>query len=294
MIYTIFNEKLSVSVDSMGAQLRSVRSADGTEYLWQGDALYWGDSSPVLFPYIARLYKNSYTYRGKVYNMGIHGFAAKCEFVAESQRDSSITLVLRESADTLSQYPFRFELRITYSLSGSKLLVQNKVRNNDSKLMPFALGAHPGFNVPLDEGTEFEDYYLCFNEPCEPVRVGFTDELFISGEDHPYPLEDGRYIKLKHSLFDEDAIILRNMAKSVTLGCAKTDRSLTISFYGFDYFGIWHTPGTDAPYLCLEPWSGLPSRQGVVEELTEKADMLMLNAGEGFENEWLLSIREGK
>ena len=294
MIYTIFNEKLSVSVDSMGAQLRSVRSADGTEYLWQGDALYWGDSSPVLFPYIARLYKNSYTYRGKVYNMGIHGFAAKCEFVAESQRDSSITLVLRESADTLSQYPFRFELRITYSLSGSKLLVQNKVRNNDSKLMPFALGAHPGFNVPLDEGTEFEDYYLCFNEPCEPVRVGFTDELFISGENHPYPLEDGRYIKLKHSLFDEDAIILRNMAKSVTLGCAKTDRSLTISFYGFDYFGIWHTPGTDAPYLCLEPWSGLPSRQGVVEELTEKADMLMLNAGEGFENEWLLSIREGK
>jgi len=294
MIYTIFNEKLSVSVDSIGAQLRSVRSAAGTEYLWQGDALYWADSSPVLFPYIARLYKNSYTYCGEAYNMSIHGFAARCEFAAEYVSDNSITFVLRESADTLSQYPFRFELRITYSLSGSKLLVQNRVRNNDSKLMPFALGAHPGFNVPLDGGTEFEDYFLCFNEHCEPLRVGFSDELFVSGKDSPYPLEDGRYIKLKHSLFDEDAIILRNMARSVTLGCAKTDRSLTISFYGFDYFGIWHTPGTDAPYLCLEPWSSLPSRQGVVEELTEKPDMLMLKAGEEFENEWLLSIREGK
>ncbi len=294
MIYTIFNEKLSVSVDSMGAQLRSVRGADGTEYLWQGNALYWADSSPVLFPYIARLYKNSYTYRGEAYNMSIHGFAAKCEFKVESQSDDSITLLLCESEETFSQYPFRFELRITYSLSGLKLLVQNKVRNTDTKLMPFAFGAHPGFNVPLDEGTEFEDYYLCFNEACEPLRVGFTDELFLSGEDSPYPLEDGRYIKLKHSLFDEDAIILRNMAKAVILGCAKTDRSLTISFYGFDYFGIWHAPRTDAPYVCLEPWSSLPSRQGVVEELTEKTDMIMLNAGEEFENEWLLSIREGK
>ena len=119
MIYTIFNEKLSVSVDSFGAQLRSVRSADGTEYLWQGNALYWADSSPVLFPYIARLYKNSYAYRGEVYNMGIHGFAAQCEFTLESERDDSISLILRENGETLSKYPFRFELRITYSLSVS-------------------------------------------------------------------------------------------------------------------------------------------------------------------------------
>lgn len=293
MIYTIFNEKLSVSVDSFGAQLRSVRSADGTEYLWQGNALYWADSSPVLFPYIARLYKNSYAYCGEVYNMGIHGFAAQCEFTLESKRDDSITLILRESEETLTQYPFRFELRITYSLSGSELRVQNKVRNADTRLMPFAFGAHPGFNVPLDEGTGFEDYYLCFNELCEPVRMGFTDELFLSGEDSPYPLEDGRYIKLKHSLFDEDAIILRNMAKSVTLGCTRTNRSLTISFHGFDYFGIWHAPGTDAPYVCLEPWTSLPSRQGIVEELTEKDDMIMLDAGQEYENQWLLSVSEG-
>ena len=294
MIHTIFNDYLSVSVDSMGAQLRSVRSAEGTEYLWQGDARYWADSSPVLFPYIARLYNNSYTYRGEAYNMGIHGFAASCEFELEDVSDGSISLLLRESEETLAQYPFRFELCITYSLSGSKLLVQNKVRNTDTKLMPFALGAHPGFNVPLDEGTGFEDYYLCFNEPCEPLRVGFSDELFISGECSPYPLEDGRYIKLKHSLFDEDAIVLKNMAKTLSLGCFKTNRTLTISFSGFDYFGIWHAPGTDAPYVCLEPWSSLPSRQGIVEELTEKADMLMLNAGEEFENEWSLCIREGK
>lgn len=293
MIYTIFNEYLSVSVDSMGAQLRSVRSADGTEYLWQGDALYWADSSPVLFPYIARLYNNSYTYCGEAYSMSIHGFASKCEFTAETVSDDSITLLLRDSEETLSQYPFSFELRITYSLYGSVLEVRNRVRNTGSRLMPFALGAHPGFNVPLEKGTEFEDHYLCFSEPCEPVRIGFTDELFTSGECSPYPLEDSRYIKLSHRLFDQDAIILKGTAKAVTLGCFKSRKSLTLSFYGFDYFGIWHAPGSDAPYVCLEPWTSLPSRQGTVEELTEKKDMLMLRAGEEFANEWFLSVREG-
>lgn len=293
MIYTIFNELLSVSVDSFGAQLRSVRGADGTEYLWQGDERYWPDSSPVLFPYIARLYNNSYSYYGEVYNMSIHGFAAQCEFEAESVNDESITLLLRESEATLSKYPFRFDLRITYSLSGNSLRVKYRVNNRDERPMPFALGGHPGFNVPFAPMTEFEDYYLRFGDSCNPLRVGFTEELFLSGEDKPYQLENGNSIRLSHRLFDEDAIILRGVSKSVTLGCDKTNKSLTISFPGFDFFGIWHAPRTDAPYVCLEPWTSLPSRQGVVEELSQKGDMIMLVAGEEYENQWLLSVSEG-
>jgi len=294
MKYTIFNEFLSVSIDSCGAQLRSVLSSGGTEYLWQGDERYWCDSSPVLFPYIARLYDNSYTYCGKRYNMGIHGFAAQSEFRAENIRDDSVTMVLCESEATLRQYPFRFRLGITYSLSGSELHVRYSVKNEDNKPMPYAVGGHPGFNVPLCDGTDFEDYFLCFDEACAPLRVGFTDELYLSGEDCPYPLENGRIIRLSHSLFDEDAVILKNTAKRISLASLKTARSVTMSFPGFDYFGIWHMPCSDAPYVCLEPWTSLPSRQGVIEEFTEKEDMLSLNAGEELENEWFISISEGK
>jgi hypothetical protein len=66
------------------------------------------------------------------------------------------------------------------------------VENLDGKAMPFAIGGHPGINVPFAPGTDFEDYYLCFGEACSPSRIGFTDEIFLSGEDRPYPLEDGR------------------------------------------------------------------------------------------------------
>lgn len=293
MIYTISNGHLSVSIDSFGAELRSVMSANGTEYLWQRDRGYWADSAPVLFPYIARLYDNTYTYCGERYSMGIHGFAAQSEFIAENISDDSVTMLLRENRDTLEQYPFRFELKIKYSLSASTMLVHYSIKNNDSKLMPFALGGHPGFNVPLVKGTAFEDYFLAFDEPCTPVRIGFTDEIFLSGEDRPYPLENGRIIRLSHRLFDNDAIILANTAKHIALGSKKTGAVLTMGFPGFAYFGIWHMPRTDAPYVCLEPWTSLPSRQGVIEELTQKEDMIILKAGEEYENEWFISALQG-
>lgn len=292
MIYTISNGTLTVRVDSLGAQLRSVKGAGGREYLWQGDERYWVDSSPLLFPYIARLYGGGYSYRGQRYSMGIHGFAAGCEFEAGDIRDNSVSLLLCESGQTLCQYPFSFRLKVTYRLEGSVLTVSYSVENRDEKPMPFAIGGHPGFSLPFVEGTEFEDYYLSFAESCEPRRVGFTGELFLSGEDSAYPLEAGKIIRLSHSLFDEDAVILKNTAKSVTLGSDRTKTRLRMDFEGFDFFGIWHAPHTDAPYVCLEPWTSLPSRQGVVEELTEKDDMIMLQPGQSCEKQWWLSIWE--
>lgn len=292
MTHIIFNGRLSLSVDSHGAQLRSVKSAAGIEYLWQGDGRYWADSSPLLFPYIARLYGKGYTYNGDYYAMGIHGFAAGCEFEAEDISTDSITLTLRENAETLRQYPFRFRLSVTYSLCGPTLRVAYRVENMDDKTLPFAIGGHPGFNVPFAPGTKFEDCWLCFDESCAPYRVGFTEELFLSGEDKPYPLEDGRILRLSHSLFDDDAIILKNTAKGVALCCEGVNTRISMAFPGFDYFGIWHRPNTDAPYVCLEPWTSLPSRQGIVEELTQKPDMIMLHAGDTYENHWTVTISE--
>ena len=50
MLYTIGNGRLTVAASSLGAQLWSVCSGDGTEYLWQGDPAYWGDRALTHFP----------------------------------------------------------------------------------------------------------------------------------------------------------------------------------------------------------------------------------------------------
>jgi galactose mutarotase-like enzyme len=60
MLFTLKNEKLRLTVESLGAEMRSLQTADGTEYLWQGDSRYWGDRAPNLFPFVGRLTNNSY------------------------------------------------------------------------------------------------------------------------------------------------------------------------------------------------------------------------------------------
>ena len=74
MEYTIQNQELSVTVSDFGAELRSIRSKDGTEYLWQGDPTFWKDRAPNIFPYVARLTEGKYSLKGREYQMKIHGF----------------------------------------------------------------------------------------------------------------------------------------------------------------------------------------------------------------------------
>ena len=290
MHYTISNSKLSLTVDSMGAQMLSLKTADGTEYLWQGDPAYWKDRAPVLFPWVGRLTNNSYLYSGTPYTMGIHGFAAASEFICAEKTEEQLTLQLCSTEKTLKQYPFRFCFEVIYTLSGSCVEVTYRVRNAGTETMFFGIGGHPGFRVPLTQDGCFEDYQLVFSEVCQPDRVGFSKAVYLNGEDRPYSLEQGKTLPLRHDLFDEDAIILKNMAREVTLRSDASGRGVCVSYPDMPYLGIWHWPGTDAPYVCIEPWTSLPARQDVVEEISCKSDLIRLAPGKTYENQWQIKV----
>lgn len=290
MLITIANDQIKMTVDTLGAQMMHLQAIDGTEYLWQGDPAYWADRSPVLFPFIGRLTNNSYRYWGKVYPMGIHGFAAASEFTPVEQAEDRVVLELAATAETKTQYPFDFYLQITYALEGSALSVTYCVRNQDEKTLPFGVGGHPGFNVPLLPGEQFEDYKLIFSQACQPDRVGFTPAVYLSGVDEAYPLENEKELPLRHDLFDEDAVILKNMAREVTLKSSVSGRGVTVSYPDMPYLGIWHWPKTDAPYVCIEPWTSLPARQDVVEEFSCKSDMLQLAPGKTYDTTWKVTL----
>ncbi len=290
MMLMIQNDRLCVTVDTLGAQLMSLRSAEGTEYLWQGDPAYWSDRAPILFPFIGRLTKNSYTYRGKKYPMEIHGFANKMEFSPVEQGVDYLILELRSTIVTIARYPFDFTLRVIYALNGNKLEIVYQVENRSDHYMPFGIGGHPGFRVPLLPGESFTDYELEFTQPCQPDRVGFTPSVYVSGQDEAYPLQDGKRLNLDHSLFDEDAIILKNMGKEVTLRSKVSHHGVCVSYPDMAYLGIWHRPKTDAPYVCIEPWSSIPSRQDIVEEFSCKSDLIQLAPRKTYENQWFITV----
>lgn len=290
MLITIENSCLQVTVDTLGAQMMSIRSCEGLEYLWQGDPKYWGDRAPTLFPFIGRLTNNRYQYRRKVYPMEIHGFAAASQFAPVEQTNDRLVLELRSTAVTLKQYPFQFCLKITYQLREKTVEVSYRVSSLSQDTMPFGIGGHPGFRVPLAYGETFDDYTLEFSQACQPDRVGFTPAVYLSGHDEPYPLVEGKCLPLRHDMFDEDAVILENMAREITLRSKVSARAVKVSYPDMPYLGIWHWPKTDAPYVCIEPWTSLPARQDIVEEFTCKSDLIHLAPGRIFDTTWTISV----
>ncbi len=294
-LYTIRNEQLCVAVRTLGGSLCSVKDQEGTEYLWQGDPAYWKDQAPNLFPYIARMTEGRYTLDGREYHMDIHGFVKDSELTAAECGESRLLLRLTDNEKTLAQYPYHFTYEIEYRLEGNSLEVVYRVVNEDEKTMYFGIGGHPGFHVPLEDGLRFEDYELLFagtkgeSSEGETRRVLFSPACFVTGTE-PYALGEGCVLPLRHDLFDDDAIILTGVPGQVCLQAKKGHKAVRVTYPQMRYLGIWHRPHSDAPYVCIEPWSSLPSRDGIVEDLASQPGLIALGAGETYENCWEIEI----
>ncbi len=277
------NEFLEVTIKSLGAELMSViNTQDKTEYIWQGDAKYWEDRSPVCFPVTSSFFENKYTCHGQTYEMGLHGFAQYTEFEVLSTTDTELVMKIESTTETRAQYPFDFELTLTYTLRGRELICRADIKNTSNEVMPATFGAHPGFNTPLTAGAgEFEDYYLEFSEPCKPLHEPIDKvTLLLTGKKVPLELENDRILRLRHDLFIPDGIFCEGTARAVTLRSDKDQRSVTMKFDDMPYFGIWQEYGLDTPFLCIEPWCAPPDNHGVRQDIFERAAIFKLEPNE--------------
>ena len=107
MNYQLQNEKIRLTVSSSGAEMQSIVK-DGREYLWNGDETYWGERSPLLFPYVGRFTEGKYKFGGKEYQMNIHGFAKSSEFSLIKQTEDQLIFELCDTEKHLSDLPVSF------------------------------------------------------------------------------------------------------------------------------------------------------------------------------------------
>ena len=287
MIY-LENGQLLITINERGAELQSIRKKESeTEYLWDADPEYWGKHSPILFPIVGTLKENTYYYEGKSYHLPRHGFARDKTFEVTAAEKTSACFELKSDVATKEVYPFDFLLQVRYTIEGNKLTTKYKVGNTRKGRMYFSIGGHPAFNLPLEEGLKYADYYLELDTTETAGRWPLQDGLLKTTAEPM--LNDERKIHLSQELFRNDAIVLKHLkSKTVTLKSDAGKAGLTMNIEGFPYLGIWAAP--DAPFVCIEPWCGITDSVDHNQELPCKEGVITLQAGEEWEKEWWVTF----
>ena len=268
-------------VETLGGELVSYRDEKGLEYIWTGDRAYWPGRNPLLFPIVGALRGGRVLAEGKECAMERHGLARRREFTVADRGEDWAELELASDPDTLARYPYPFLLRVRHSLEEGGFTTAVTVTDTGEGPMTFCLGAHTGFRCPLEEGESFEDYEVRFEqrETCPTLVLG-PDGL-DPARTRPC-LEDADVLALDYSWFDElDTLIFTGLrSRSVQLRSRKTGKGVRMTFPGFPVLALWSAPGKKAPYLCIEPWHGLPPVAGEGPELKDKAHGILLAPGE--------------
>lgn len=279
MIYEISNKSFTAKIDSLGAQLVSLKGRDGFEFLWTGDPEYWKEHAPVLFPIVGALRDNRTRIDGQWFEMTRHGFAKRMEFSVRERGEDYLALCLESNGETRSMYPFDFTFTVTYTLTGEGITTCFTVKNIGSRPLAYSVGGHPGFNLPVDEEAAFEDYTIQFQQhedqacPVIDLKTGLID-----GKEKGFRLS-GREIPLQHSLFYQDALVFENLnSQVVRIVNKKSGKGIEMDFAGFPMLGIWSAVN-DGPYVCLEPWTGCATLTTEGDEFLEKKGMAQLAPG---------------
>lgn len=288
-MFTLENESLKVTIKLKGAELDSIHNKlNKIDYLWSGDATYWGKKSPVLFPIVGSLKNNTSFVNDKSLHLTRHGFARDAEFFVTEESNDAITLSLESNEDTLQVYPFHFRFDITYTLKDSTLSVTYLVRNTGDDDLFFSVGGHPAFKLPLDESMTYGDYYLEFNKKETAGRWPINDEGLIETRSTPL-LNASNHLQLSRELFYQDAVVLKGLQSHKVL--LKADNSavgLELDFTGFPYLGLWAAKGAD--FLCIEPWCGVTDTAATDQQFASKEGINHLLPAETFERTWAVTV----
>lgn len=240
-------------ISTKGAELLSFEVA-GEEKIYQGKEGFWAGSAPVLFPICGRLVGGFYTYDGNRYETKAHGFLKSSNFTVVNQEKSTATFLLESNEETLKEYPFEFKFRIMYKLSECSLGIYFIIENHSSTPMYYSVGCHEGYALKGD----LSEYYISFEEDENEVYHNLLIDNFTTTQKIKIPLS-GNLLKLtdyfKKENDGDSMVIYPVKSKRVTLKRGD-EEELSVYYKDFESLVLWTQYG--APFICIEPWNGMP------------------------------------
>lgn len=279
------NDTLKVSFSERGAELRSmIDKKTNHELMWSADATYWGRVSPTLFPIVGRLIEGEYVYDDAAYSMGAHGYLRDKEMRIKETTLNSVTYEYESDEGDYANYPFKNRVEICYTLDGSTLQVAWTVTNMDTKTMYYSIGGHPAF--ALDTETN----YVVKVESDTLIGQYLLDGSFIAAKQMLD--EKSVQIPVNTENFLDTTFVYENIQK-VILENTVDGSGVEVACSDFQYLGLWSASkeGHIAPFVCIEPWNGLPDTIDSSGEIEEKLGIIKLEKGESDRHAYTITIR---
>ena len=267
---------LSAAINPHGAELWSLRDAEGRELMTDADPAFWTGHAPILFPVVGRPYRETIRVDGEEYPLGQHGFARHSTFDIVEQGPTRAVFALTDSDETRRHYPFAFRLEIAFAIRAETLSVDVRVINPGDAPLPASFGFHPAFAWPLPYGHDKLDHRIAFSDE-EPDRLReIAKDGTIATETRISPLE-GRTLHLRDDLFADDALVWSHVRSDHVVYGASEGPSLRIDFPDTPMLGIWTKPG--AHYVCVEPWHGIADPEGFTGDIRDKPGIFEVAPG---------------
>ena len=284
------NEQLSIIVSEKGAELQSIKDANGKEYLWQGDPQYWNRRSPILFPLVCSVNNDTYRVDGKEYHLPRHGFARDTDFTLIYQSDRKVTFALESSEETKKVYPYDFMLSVSYVLDENKIGVIWHVHNTDTREIHVQIGGHPAFNVPdMNPGEDQQGRIRLDNTNPMDALHSYLDGSHEMDEVPFIEVEDG-VMEFSNNTWRNDSIKIHkcqlHRAELLNKACKA---EVTVEFRT-PVVAFWSPYGKQAPFVCIEPWYGIGDPRGFDGEFKDKPLMNHLQPGASFMSRYTITI----
>lgn len=269
-----------------------------------GDKRTSGSGIPILFPHPGRIAGGKFRFQGKEYTLplspghpnALHGFVLSRPWRVIDQTSTRVSAEFQPSIDDLSvldMWPSDFLFRATYELTSndrdkSRLVCDLEVENVGGGPLPWGLGTHTYFRLPLQDGSQPEATLL-----TAPI-VGEWEliDMLASGRQLPLPpeLTFAEGVPLEGRQFDNMYRLAERAGEmATTLSDPTCDWQITQTFSGRDFPNlVIYTPG-HRQAICMEPYS-CAADPFQLEELGIDSGLRILEPGQGHATRITLAI----